>query len=214
MNAMRYLTKLVVVSAMGVAAASCGDVARSGRAPVFLIIDSIAGSPGGGTSTGTGAGILLSDVQRLVTSPAPCTTTAPCATTFNDNGLATFHLALKDLGSAGAPNSPSSNNQVTLTRYRVAYRRADGRNTPGVDVPYAFDGAVTLTVPIGGSTTSAAFELVRHVAKGEAPLVQLITNPTIITTIADVTFYGQDLVGNQIQVTGSIQVDFGNFADR
>ncbi len=44
--------------------------------------------------------------------------------------------------------------------------------------------------------------------------VQLVNNPTIITTIADVTFYGQDLVGNEIQATGSIQVDFGNFADR
>ena len=44
--------------------------------------------------------------------------------------------------------------------------------------------------------------------------MQLINNPTIITTIAAVTFYGQDLVGNEIQATGNIQVDFGNFADR
>ena len=41
-----------------------------------------------------------------------------------------------------------------------------------------------------------------------------LAKPTIITTIAEVTFYGQDLVGNDIQATGSIQVDFGNFADR
>jgi len=28
-----------------------------------------------------------------------------------------------------------------------------------------------------------------------------------------VTFYGTDRVGNDISVTGSIQVDFGNFGD-
>ena len=27
-----------------------------------------------------------------------------------------------------------------MTRYRVEFRRTDGRNTPGVDVPYGFDG--------------------------------------------------------------------------
>ena len=102
---------------------------------------------------------------------------------------------------------------MTLNRYHVSYRRSDGRNIPGVDVPYAFDGAATITVP---ATTSASvgFELVRHAAKLESPLAQLVNNPTIITTIAEVTFYGQDLVGNEIQATGSIQVDFGNFADR
>ena len=79
-------------------------------------------------------------------------------------------------------------------------------------MPYAFDGAVTGTVPVGG-TLSLGFELVRHDAKMEAPLAALATNPQIITTIADVTFYGRDVVGNEINVTGSIQVDFGNFAD-
>jgi hypothetical protein len=54
---------------------------------------------------------------------------------------------------------------------------------------------------------------VRHVAKKEAPLVQLVDNGQIITTIAEVTFYGQDLVGNDISVTGTIQIDFGNFGD-
>jgi hypothetical protein len=51
------------------------------------------------------------------------------------------------------------------------------------------------------------------VAKQEAPLVQLVDSPTIISTIADITFYGQDRVGNEISVMGSISVDFGNFGD-
>jgi hypothetical protein len=208
---MRHITRLIAIAALSAGAASCGDVVRDGRSPVFLVIDSL-GAIAGGTTGGSTSSFLNSDVQRLDTKPAPCSDTSPCATTYGDAGEAVFHLSMKDIGSA-APTSPSSNNQVTLTRYRVTYRRADGRNTQGVDVPYAFDGAATITVPATG-TAKVGFELVRNAAKLEAPLVQLITNPTIITTIAEVTFYGQDLVGNAIQATGSIQVDFGNFADR
>lgn len=208
---MRHFTKLLALAAIGAVTASCGDVARSGRSPVYLVIDSLRATAG--TTGGTASSFLQSDVLRLVTTPAPCSTASPCPTIESDNGLATFHLSLKDIGSNLVPTDPSSNNQVTISRYRVNYRRADGRNTPGVDVPYGFDGAITLTVPISG-TASAGFELVRHVAKSEPPLAQLVSNPTVITTIADVTFYGQDLVGNEIQATGTIQVDFGNFADQ
>jgi hypothetical protein len=48
------------------------------------------------------------------------------------------------------------------------------------------------------------------VAKQEPPLAQLVSNPAIITTIAEVTFFGQDQVGNDISVTGLLQIDFGN----
>lgn len=209
---MRHFTTLLVLATLGAVTASCGDVARTGRAPVFLVIDSLTATSGG-ASGGSGSSFLQSDVVRLVTTPAPCTPAAPCPTIFGDAGSAAFHLSLKDVTTSLSSTAPSSNNQVTITRYHVGYHRADGRNAPGVDVPYAFDGAVTLTVPISGSA-SAGFELVRTIAKAESPLAQLVSNPSIITTIADVTFYGQDLVGNEIQATGSIQVDFGNFADR
>jgi hypothetical protein len=193
MNAMRQFTNLFVLASLSVAAASCGDVARAGRAPVFLVINLLAGS--------AGETVVKSDV---LTS----------GSIVNDTGEVTLSLAQKDVIAANSVG-PSSNNQVTINRYHVSYRRADGRNVPGVDVPYAFDGAATGTVPISGRLT-LGFELVRHVAKAESPLVQLANSAvrtTIITTIADVTFYGQDLVGNEIQATGSIQVDFGNFAD-
>ena len=107
---------------------------------------------------------------------------------------------------------PTTNNEVTVTRYHVEYTRADGRNTPGADVPYPFDGAATGTIPAGGSLT-LGFDLVRNVAKQESPLAQLRTSPNIITSIALVTFYGRDRVGNNVSVTGQIQIDFGNFGD-
>jgi hypothetical protein len=192
-----------------VAAASCGDVATSGRAPVYLIIDQLSAIRGGGLDDKP-QNTLLSDVLTLVTKPDPCSATSPCPTVFNDMGEVAFHLSQKDITSFAGP---TSNNQVTINRYHVTFRRADGRNTPGVDVPYGYDGAFTVTVPPTGQAT-AGFELVRHTSKEESPLVQLVNNGTIISTIAEVTFYGQDAVGNEIQATGSILVDFGNFADR
>jgi hypothetical protein len=207
MNVIRPVFKIAVLASLAVSAASCGDLARNGRAPVYLVIDSL-GAHAGGASSGQATGFLQSDVAH---EADPCSTTSPCI--YNDTGEVAFHLESKDIGLPGAPNAPSSNNQVTINRYHVTYRRADGRNTPGVDVPYGFDGAGTVTVPASGSA-KLGFELVRHVAKEESPLSQLVRNPTIITTLAEVTFYGQDLVGNAIQATGTIQVDFGNFADR
>jgi hypothetical protein len=150
---------------------------------------------------------IASDVITTVTSPAPCTTEVPCLTIFSDPGAALLRVVPKDIST-----SPSSNNDVTITRVHVLYRRADGRNVQGVDVPYAFDGAATATVPANGSA-SIGFTLVRNAAKAESPLIQLQHNGSIITTIADVTFYGRDRVGNDISVTGSIQIDFGNFGN-
>lgn len=204
---MRIASRVLALAALAAGGASCGDVARTGQSPMYLTINSLTGSSGRGGAAAAGSNVLLSDVIVNVTAPAPCAPASPCPTVFNDLGAATFSVAPKDVTD---PTAPTSNNSVTLTRYRVSYRRTDGRNTPGVDVPYAFEGAITITVPL---TNSATFELVRHAAKNESPLVQLRNSPSTITTIADVTFYGTDRVGNDISATGSIQIDFGNFGD-
>jgi hypothetical protein len=204
---MRSISRAIVVSALAAMSVSCGDVVRQGRSPAMLVIDLLTGAPGGGRGANTQSATLYSDVRVLLTSPAPCSATNPCPTVFADSGQVTFSLAMKDAALA-----PTSNNQITLNRYHVEYTRADGRNRPGVDVPYGFDGAMTGTV--AGSGTALGFELVRHVAKGESPLVQLIQNPQVITSIARVTFYGKDAVGNDVSASGSIQIEFGDFGDQ
>lgn len=213
---MRHFTRIGALLALASISASCGDVVRQGKSPVYVVIDqllAIQGQFATGSSGATGGtSNLLSDVIGSRTSPAPCSTTDPCPTVFNDLGTVTFRLSLKDIGTPTSPTTATNNNEVTINRYNVRYRRADGRNVQGVDVPYAFEGAITVTIPKNGTATSG-FELVRHVAKNEAPLVQLRYNTSIITTIADVTFYGRDQVGNEVVVTGSIQIDFGNFGD-
>jgi hypothetical protein len=79
-------------------------------------------------------------------------------------------------------------------------------------VPYAFDSAVTVTSS-PASAGIAGFELVRHSAKTEAPLVALANNLQFIYTIAKVTFYGKDHAGNDVTAEGQIGVTFGNFGD-
>jgi hypothetical protein len=200
-----------VVGAVTLASASCGEVARTGQSPAYLIIETIEASSGA-DPTRFGS-ILNSDVITNVTTQINGEP-VPVPTVFNDPGRATFRLALKNPGSTTSPLGPTTLNEITITRYRVVFHRADGRNTQGVDIPYSFDGAFTLTVPAGG-TAQGGFDIVRHQAKREPPLSNMAGGGAqrLISTIADITFYGRDQAGNEVSVTGSISVNFGDFGD-
>ncbi len=172
----------------------------------MLVVNSLTGTQGKAQG-GSPVANLFSDVLTLVTSGGTCTTTNPCPTIFNDSGTMTLSLAPKDVDV-----QLTSNNQVTINRIHISYRRTDGRNTEGVDVPFSYDTASTATVAVGGQT-AVSFTIVRNQAKEESPLVQLVNNGQIISGIIDVTAYGTDLVGNAVSVTGSMGVQFGNFGD-
>lgn len=175
---------------------SCGTVVREGRAASYLIIDLL--SAASGATPDTFGNVLQSDVMTK-------------GSIYEDNGEVTFRIALKDIGT---PSGPTTNNEITVTSFRVTFTRADGRNTPGVDVPYAFDGGMTGTVRIGTQVT-LNFVIVRAQAKLEAPLAALrgMGGAVIISTVAEVTFYGHDQAGNQVSVTGTISVNFADWAD-
>ena len=187
--------------------AGCGEVAREGRSPGQLVIVTMEAASGADDQNF--GSFLLSDVVTMVDRQVNGQSTQ-VETIFNDPGRVTVRLVLKDQGSAGVQAVPSPLNQVTISRYRVTYRRADGRNTPGVDVPHPFDQAVTFTV--GADDVTASFNLVRHSAKLETPLLSL-RNGLFISTIAEITFYGRDQAGNEVAATGAINIEFGNFAD-
>jgi hypothetical protein len=209
---MRHVKIIALLAVLVSSSVSCGKVFKESKAPVYLYITQLQGARGGGSAANQFTYTLQSDVLTVITSPPPCTTTSPCPTIFSDNGFAVLLMARKDFGQGETPTDPSLSNQVTINRYRVVYRRADGRNTPGVDVPYPFDGAVTATIQPKNAVT-ITFELVRHISKMEPPLTELVNNPNIISTIAEITFYGRDQVGNELNVTGYMTVDFGNFGD-
>jgi hypothetical protein len=204
------LVKFVVLGALVASASGCGEFTREGRAPVVVVVRSLLVARG--DTPDELVGNLLSDVEVLRTSPAPCSDTSPCPTVFNDVAEVEMGLVAKDPGVPGIGSNPSFLNAVTITRYRVEYRRTDGRNTPGVDIPWAFDSGVTFTVP-SDSVVTMGFEIVRHSAKFEAPLRALVDNGNLISAIARVTFWGHDQAGNEVSAYADVGVDFGNFAD-
>ena len=194
MRAMSIKLPLACIAGLAVMTAGCGEFLRQDQTSSILVIDSLLAASGA-EDTLTFTGTLQSDVVTA-------------GSVFSDPGQVTMRVISKDLGSPVRPT-----NTVTITRYLVKFRRSDGRNTPGVDVPQPFDSAVTFTVASASTGVTHGFELIRHVAKLEAPLLALENNPVIISTVADITFVGRDQAGRELSATGSIGVQFGNFAD-
>jgi hypothetical protein len=199
--------RLAGAAACVISLAGCGgEMLRTGRAPMFLVVDNMEGTAGGG---GTASAFLLSDVQVLVDETVNGVT-RKVASVVNDSAVATIRSVEKN------PDKTATQlNGITLTRYHVDFRRTDGRNTPGVDVPYSFDGGLGISINPGNSV-GVAFEIVRHQAKLEPPLKNLASGGGLgfISTIAEVTFYGRDHNGNEVSVTGRMDVQFGDFADQ
>jgi hypothetical protein len=194
---MRIIGRSLMAMALAAPMFGCTQVQTTGQSPSFLIIDAMRGSSG--ASPTQFSGFLESDV---VTNGG----------VFEDAGQVAFRLAMKDPGTPSSPTTPSSTNFITVNRYRVEFVRSDGRNTPGVDVPFPFDGGLTVTVGASGATGSLV--LVRAQAKLEAPLRALATGGAgVISTIAQVTFYGMDQAGREVSVTGNLSVNFANWAD-
>lgn len=191
---------LTLASSAASLVAGCGQPNTSGRSASEVLIVRLEAARGDDAQTLSGT--LNSDVVTIVDGTP---------TIFNDVARVILRLVLRDPGSPGVTNVPSDLNAVQITRYRVEYVRADGRNRPGVDVPHPFDGALTFLVQ--GDADEGNFEIVRHIAKQEAPLAALADSPVIISTITRVTFFGKDVAGHDVAVTGQMLINFGNFAD-
>jgi hypothetical protein len=199
------LATLAVAAALLVPSISCTSQQNAGTSPAYLIVTELTAARG--DRPDEQGGDLASDVLTN-------------GGIFADLGSVFMELGLKDPGSASAPAKPTSTNFITVNRYHVEFIRADGRNTPGVDVPFPFDGAVTFTVndEDGGKSS---FTLVRVQAKLEAPLMAL-RRPTAsqppggaiaISTIARITFFGADQAGRAVSVVTQIGVNFADWAD-
>lgn len=209
-NAVRVKCKAVwgssvlaaAIAALALLATSGCGKATEGHSPAYLVVDELVAASG--AEPDKFSNTLISDVLTVVNGTP---------TVFQDNGRVTLHVALKDIGGPGSPNTPSANNRIVVERYHVTYIRADGRNTPGVDVPYGFDGMVTGT--ISESSSQLIFPMVRAAAKAEAPLAALIGGGGAqhISCFAQITFYGHDIAGNAVSVQGQMTVDFADWGD-
>ena len=201
------VARLILGSVLAIASSACGgEMLRTGRAPVYLVVSDIAGV--NGAKNNTEEAFLHSDVLTYVDVTINGQQMR-VPTIFDDGGIASIRAEAKN-----ASIESTAINAVTLTRYRVNFRRTDGRNTPGVDVPYGFDGGLGVTVT-PGQESEVAFMLVRHQNKAEPPLRNLIGGGGLIfvSAIAEVTFYGRDQNGNEVAVTANLDVQFGDFGD-
>jgi len=133
---------------------------------------------------------------------------------FDDPGVAEIEALPLDPSLQTATDSPYMD--VLVDQIDVEFRRTDGRNIEGVDVPVRFTQPVSMLVPILKSS-EIPFVLVRHVAKLEAPLFQLRAIPSqevVLQLVAVVTIHGKDGAGNRVApVTGYISVWCADFAD-
>ena len=146
---------------------------------------------------------LFSDVCNAVVFQSGCGV-------FNDNGIVTMTAFPKDRAQPSTDNLGV--NSVQFERYRVTFIRADGRNVPGVDVPYPFDGAANFLVPVDGSEVERSFVVVRHQAKSESPLREIAGNLAArLSVIAQIDFYGHDGAGRPMKVTGYLNITFSDF---
>lgn len=195
----------VVAGTLG-SLAGCAAAGRAGSASSYVIVDSFLAASGAKPTTFGGA--LPSDVQTYVKVDVNGQQVR-VPTVFEDQGQVTLRLALKN----PTVTQPSSVNFVTVRGYRVTFVRSDGRQTPGVDVPFPFDGAMTVTVR--DTPVIASFVLVRVQAKQEAPLLALIGGggAIAISTFADVEFYGQDQAGRDVSFSARISVNFADWGD-
>lgn len=203
------LAKAAGLIACLVASGSCNTLVKEGRTSSRLVIERLEAASGANTTVFNT--FLQSDVVTNVTTTISGQEYL-IPTIFEDPGRVITRLSFKDPGVPANPSSPTSANWITVTHYDVKYVRSDGRNTEGVDVPYAFRGGMTFTtLDIG----QGGFVLVRGVAKAEPPLLALRSGggAIIISTVAEVTFYGHDQTGAETSATGRISVNFADWGD-
>lgn len=174
---------------------SCNPLENESRSNSFIIVENILGRD----LSGQAANFTHSDVvgQGDIVSA--------------DIAQATLRASLLD----PAPLLPPSQyNDITLTRYVVSYSRTDGLNRPGVDVPYSFEGSLSLLLKVGASTTFS-FVVVREAAKVEPPLSNLWNRgwEEVLQVTARIDFYGEDVTRREVKATGYLPIFFANYAD-
>jgi hypothetical protein len=195
-NIKKILSITVIVSAI-LFLYSCNPVENKSESASMLIIDGIQGKD----IKGTAANYLQSDVYK----EKSFTVTADVASAT----LRTQTLDPKPMMGT------SSYNDILVTRYTVSYSRTDGKNVPGVDVPYPFEGSLSALVKVS-STATVSFIVVREVAKLEPPLIGLANGAAegVLQVTAQIDFYGHDMTNHNVKATGYLAIYFAQYADQ
>jgi hypothetical protein len=188
--------KIIGLIIVALAMTACHACTADGTSASMLQIVSLTGNDLQGTA---GSTTVFSDVINN-------------GSIINDNGVA----EIKAMPLDPLLEFTTQYMDVMVDQIDVEFRRTDGRNVEGVDVPYRFTQPMNMLVTTL-ATVKIPFVLIRHVAKMEAPLLALREVPSrefVLQLVAVVTIHGKDLGGNRVApVTGYISVWCANFAD-
>jgi hypothetical protein len=199
---------LLLLALVLVTYAACTSVEDNSRSASLLTVSNVVGEPGSkGETPGTP---LLSDVCD---NPDGTPQDPDTCSVFNDNALVTFDNDFLQVGP-GTGQGTSYLNDILVTQYRVDYVRSNGRNTPGVDVPFGIDGTMDIRVGVN-SSADATILVVRHTAKVEPPLSEITTGEgeKVITANAQLRFFGHDIAGRSISATGFLEIHWANYGE-
>ena len=194
MKSMTKLFSITVVLGVIFFLSSCNPIEDDSKSSSLLTIEGIRAKD----AQGVEADYLQSDVDKD-------------GTIYADAAVATLRASTLD----PAPLMGASQyNDIILDRYTVTYSRTDGKNVPGVDVPLAFEGSLSTMIKVG-TAVSVGFIVVREVAKLEPPLIALAEgrDEGVLTCIAQIDFYGHDMINNKVKATGYLTIYFANYVD-
>lgn len=197
MNKLKSAKSLLILAVFAaiLMLSGCNPLENDSKSSSFIIVESIMGVDVSGTATN----FLNSDVVG-----AESVVTADVATVVLRASLLDPAPILK----AGQFND------IILDRYIVSYSRVDGKTREGVDVPYAFEGAISEILKVGASTP-ISIVVVREVAKLEPPLINLAQNRAegVIQATAKIELYGHDMTEHKVKATGYLTIYFANYVD-
>jgi hypothetical protein len=196
----RKALSLTLVLPLLLLVGACNKVENHSRSASSLIIEEILGQD----IAGNQVNFLQSDVLHVDATTGSSTVVA-------DTAAASLRAQTLD----PAPILGTSQyNDIMLDRYTVSYTRTDGKNSPGVDVPYPFEGSVSVLIS-SGTSSSVSIVVVREVAKLEPPLSRLVDTgaEVVLQTTAKIDFYGHDLANNEVHATGYLPIFFANYAE-
>lgn len=198
---LKHVLEAVSLIAVSFFLAACNPIENKTQSASLLVVESIMGSD----IDGIDADFLQSDVvltdsvTRAQSWRADSANVTLSASTLDPDPL---------FGT-------SQYNDIQVTRYVVTYIRSDGKNIQGLDVPYSFEGGLSVLVRIG-QLANVGFVIVREVAKQEAPLLSLYqaNQGDVLNVTARVDFYGHDLANKKVKATGFLPIYFANYADQ
>jgi len=201
MRKMKNVFKLMVIVPVLFLLFSCNPLEDDSKSDSLLLVVNIVGTD----IENSEANFLESDV--VDTDSEGNTSVA------DDAAVVTF--TARTLNPSPLFDDTSIYSNIFVERYVVSYFRSDGKSQEGVDVPYAFEGAMSAMVEVDAEE-SVSFIIVRAIAKLEPPLVDMAQGrgEGQLNVTAKIDFYGKDTVGNSVKATGYLSIFFADYAEQ